>query len=258
MALYRQIHTCFWDDDKVMDEMDLEEKFFYLYLLTNQRVKQCGCYDISWKKTVLETTLSKEKIEDMLEKFENEYKLIKYNKKTKEILLLNFYKYNWTLSPKVKSCVESELKEIKDSSFIEYIKKMIGYKYGIDTLCIGLGEEEKNKNKNKNKNKSERELSQSGKATPTLADIISYGSEIGASEEYCERFYDTYESVGWVNANGIEIKNWKAVLRNWFKKDLEKGNTKDTRKKDIDPDRVLMDENGKCYKENYDGTRYYI
>ena len=77
MALYRQILTCFWDDDKVMDEMDLEEKFFYLYLLTNQRVKQCGCYDISWKKTVLETTLSKEKIEDMLEKFENEYKQIK-------------------------------------------------------------------------------------------------------------------------------------------------------------------------------------
>ena len=98
----------------------------------------------------------------------------------------------------------------------------------------------------------------SGKATPTLADIIFYGSEIGASEEYCENFYNHYESIGWVNGSGQEIKNWKVIFNKWFKKDLKDGKTKDTRKKDIDPDRVLMDENGKCYKENYDGTRYYI
>ena len=98
----------------------------------------------------------------------------------------------------------------------------------------------------------------SGKATPTLADIIFYGSEIGASEEYCENFYNHYESIGWVNGSGQEIKNWKVILNKWFKKDLKDGKTKDIRKKDIDPDRVLMDENGKCYKENYDGTRYYI
>jgi hypothetical protein len=61
-----------------------------------------------------------------------------------------------------------------------------------------------------------------------------------------------------VNGSGQEIKNWKVILNKWFKKDLKDGKTKDIRKKDIDPDRVLMDENGKCYKENYDGTRYYI
>ena len=98
----------------------------------------------------------------------------------------------------------------------------------------------------------------SGKATPTLANIIFYGSEIGASEEYCENFYNHYESIGWVNGSGQEIKNWKVILNKWFKKDLKDGKTKDARKRDIDPDRVLMDENGKCYKENYDGTRYYI
>ena len=129
---------------------------------------------------------------------------------------------------------------------------------GIQSNTMATNKIKEKKIKENKRKESERELSHSGEATPTLADIIFYGSEIGASEEYCERFYDTYESVGWVNANGIEIKNWKSVLRKWFKKDLKDGNTKDARKKDIDPDRVLMDENGKCYKQNYDGTRYYI
>lgn len=149
---------------------------------------------------------------------------------------------------KNKENIEKYWNKIKDT--VEYD--------GIQSNTMATNKRKRNKIKENKIKESERELSQSGTATPTLPQIISYGSEIGASEDYCERFYDTYESVGWVNGNGIEIKNWKSVLRNWFKKDLDNGKTKDTRKKDIDPDRVLMDENGKCYKQNYDGTRYYI
>lgn len=94
--------------------------------------------------------------------------------------------------------------------------------------------------------------------TPTLPEIISYGSTIGAGEEYCERFYNHYEAIGWLNGSGNKIKNWKLVLNNWFKKDLDKGETKDIRKKDIDPRRILEDEEGRLYQQNYDGTRYYI
>ena len=68
--------------------------------------------------------------------------------------------------------------------------------------------------------------------SPTLTDIISYGSNLGASSEYCERFYNHYESIGWVNANGIKIKNWKLTFSNWYKKDLETGKIKiDTRRR---------------------------
>lgn len=129
---------------------------------------------------------------------------------------------------------------------------------GIQANTMATNKIKEKKIKENKRKESERELSHSGEATPTLPQIISYGSEIGASEEYCENFYNHYESIGWVNGSGQEIKNWKVILNKWFKKDLKDGNTKDTRKKDIDPDRVLMDENGKCYKENYDGTRYYI
>lgn len=67
---------------------------------------------------------------------------------------------------------------------------------------------------------------------PALTDVISYGSSLGASNEYCERFYNHYESIGWINANGLKIKNWKLVLSNWYKKDLENGKIKiDTRRR---------------------------
>ena len=61
---------------------------------------------------------------------------------------------------------------------------------------------------------------------PSLSDIIAYGNSLGADSNYCERFYNHYESIGWVNANGIKIKNWKLTLNNWYKKDLESGKIK--------------------------------
>ena len=62
-----------------------------------------------------------------------------------------------------------------------------------------------------------------------------------------------YKSKNWEG-----VIDWEAKLEQWIQQDIEDGKIQEKRKKDIDPDRVLMDENGKCYKENYDGTRYYI
>lgn len=87
--------------------------------------------------------------------------------------------------------------------------------------------------KNRKKERSEREsIEREFSSSPTLTDIISFGTSLGASSEYCERFYNHYESTGWINANGIKIKNWKLTLSNWYKKDLENGKIKiDTRRR---------------------------
>ena len=81
-----------------------------------------------------------------------------------------------------------------------------------------------NYNYNEDDNEDERELSNI--TLPTLTNIITYGSSLGASKEYCENFYNHYESIGWINGNGLPIKNWKLVLNNWYKKDLESGKIK--------------------------------
>ena len=47
MATYRQIYISFWSDTKVCDDFSPEDKYFYIYLLTNPHTNICGCYEIS-------------------------------------------------------------------------------------------------------------------------------------------------------------------------------------------------------------------
>ncbi len=50
MAKYRMVHTEFWDDPKVVEELTPEDKFFFLYLLTNANTTQIGIYQITKKQ----------------------------------------------------------------------------------------------------------------------------------------------------------------------------------------------------------------
>jgi hypothetical protein len=80
--------------------------------------------------------------------------------------------------------------------------------------------ESKLNNNNININKSERDQSFTPTASPTLAEIYNYACTLDINDkDYCEKFYNHYESIGWVNGTGREIKNWKLVFNNWLKKD---------------------------------------
>jgi len=52
------------------------------------------------------------------------------------------------------------------------------------------------------------------KAIPTLDEVVAYCTEI-ESPIRPEKFFNNYESSGWVKANGQKIKDWKATLRTW-------------------------------------------
>lgn len=83
-----------------------------------------------------------------------------------------------------------------------------------------------NKNNNINniikENNRERENIVAVATTPTLDLIIQYGLDLGIDEDYCEKFYNHYESIGWVNGTGQQIKNWKLIFKNWITKDKKK------------------------------------
>lgn len=59
--------------------------------------------------------------------------------------------------------------------------------------------------------------------TPTLDELRSYCLENGMEDFNYEKFYNHYESNGWINKNGSEIKNWKAKVRYWYKDDEQNG-----------------------------------
>lgn len=72
----------------------------------------------------------------------------------------------------------------------------------------------------KNNRERENRERESDFVAPTLADIISYSKTLGVDDsEYCERFYNHYEAIGWINGSGHRIKKWKLIFNNWCKKD---------------------------------------
>lgn len=109
-------------------------------------------------------------------------------------------------------------------------------------------------NENENENERERVINIT---LPALTDIISYGLSLGANSEYCEKFYNHYESIGWVNGNGLLIKNWKLVFKNWYKKDLAEGKINDRSKYDT---RKIYEEKdtGRCFQYDEEGNKHYV
>lgn len=125
MAIYRTINLSFWTDSKVDDDFTPEDKYFYLYLLTNPQTNICGCYEVSIKQMSNQTGYNKDTIERLIKRFENVHHVIAYSKSTKEILVFNWHKYNWTKSPKMISAIESVAKYIKCKKFRDYIFQII-------------------------------------------------------------------------------------------------------------------------------------
>ncbi|WP_044737077.1 DnaD domain-containing protein [Geobacillus kaustophilus] len=126
MAKYRYVHVSFWQDAKVLEEMTPEDKYFYIYLLTNPNTTQIGIYQITKKQMAFELGYSIESINSLVERFENVHKVIKYNPQTREIAILNWGKYNLIKGGKpVLDCIEKELMEVKDTSLIELVARKI-------------------------------------------------------------------------------------------------------------------------------------
>ena len=183
MAVYRHIHIDYWQDGFVLD-LTPEEKYFYIYLMTNSKTSQCGIYELPKRIIETETGYNRETVDKLLNRFV-EYKKIKYCKETGEIFLINWLKHNKISSPKVKKCVYTELKKIKSIDMINlFLNECNKYGYtldeseikinmGMDRVSIpipqvennfehGYGEKEKQKEKQKEEEKyKEKEVTHS-------------------------------------------------------------------------------------------------
>ena len=121
MATYRNIQLSFWTDSKVADDFTPEDKYFYLYLLTNPHTNTCGCYELSMRQMAIETGYSTETIEKLIERFSLIHKIIRYSKENKELLIMNWHKYNWTSSEKLRTSISNTIKPIKTKTFKDYL-----------------------------------------------------------------------------------------------------------------------------------------
>ena len=123
---FRLVYTDFWEDPKVMEEMTPEDRYFYLYLLTNPNTNMLGIYQITKKQMAFELGYSPESINSLLDRFENHHKLVRYNQETRELLVKKYAKYNLNKGGKpIIDCIKKELKGIKDISMLLEIVDLI-------------------------------------------------------------------------------------------------------------------------------------
>ena len=137
MALYRNIHLSFWQDTKVTDDFTPEDRYFYLYLLTNPHTNLCGCYEISIKQMANEMGYDARKVGKLIERFSSIHNLIRYSQSGRELLIFHWSKYNWTSSEKFRKPLLQEIQNVKTDDFREYLLKLFdgeNVKYGMDTV----------------------------------------------------------------------------------------------------------------------------
>ena len=225
MAVYRHIHIDYWQDGFVLD-LTPEEKYFYIYLMTNSKTSQCGIYELPKRIIETETGYNRETVDKLLNRF-IEYKKIVYCEETREVFLMNWIKHNKIVSPKVKKCVYEELKKIKSMDMVNlFFKQCEGYGYtldkseikinmGMDRVSIPIPEVESNfeygyveKEKEKQKEKEKKEEKEKEK-------------EVSHSVGRFKKLYE--ENIGLINGVVAEwlIEISQTIDYNLFKKAIE-------------------------------------
>lgn len=122
MAIFRKIHVQFWSD-VFIQSLTPEQKFFFLYLLTNERTKQCGVYEISTRHISYDTGYNVETINRLINFFSDAGKVL-FSRETNEIAIKNWDKYNGSRSPDVQSLVNKEIKLVKNKKLIDWVQSV--------------------------------------------------------------------------------------------------------------------------------------
>lgn len=227
MALYRNVSISFWTDSKVDDDFTPEDKYFYLYLLTNPHTNLSGCYEISMKQMECETGYNCDTVKRLLNRMEEIHNVIRYNVESKEVLVLNWWKYNWTASQKVGNAVVSLCGKIKCDVFKKYTMDRVSILYPTVSVSVsasasvsGAGESAE----------SAEQISAPAPAKKKLA-MHKHG-EYGhvrltdeqhkkLIDEYGQQTVDTYirKIDEYCQLKGKSYKDYNLAIRNWISRD---------------------------------------
>lgn len=237
MAIYRQVQLSFWSDEKVLDEFTPEDKYFYLYLFTNPQTNLCGCYELGWTQTTSQLGYNKDTIYRLLDRFETVHKVIRYSKETKEVLILNWYKYNWQGGNQTP-CIAKEIEKVKDAGFKQYLADLFEEKLDTEGAYKGLispyqatvtvtdninnniynniYNNNNNIDSNSNSNidtENKEHINTNRFNPPSVEEVRAYCSERKNGVD-AENFVDFYSSKGWMIGKN-KMKDWKAAVRTW-------------------------------------------
>lgn len=142
MAIYRNVQMSFWTDPKVLEDFTPSERLLYLFLLTGPDTNLAGCYRITAKQIAFFTGLNK--VDELMRSLQEKHKVIFYDSETREVLIVNWWKYNWTSSPKFRTTLHKMILMVQNESFRQFLLNKYngtdtvseGYGDGIDTISV--------------------------------------------------------------------------------------------------------------------------
>ncbi len=225
----RMIDCDLWTNPQIVNDFTAEDKYFWLYLLTNPHNNICGVCKISNKTIANEMGYSEDCIKNLLNRFITTHKLIDYDKENYEILIINWYKFNWSSSPKLKTYIEKVLPSIKTERFKRYITDLLKEidEYGIDRVSIGYRyPSNTNSNSNSitntlsiNSNKKINQTKKNKETSNYYKEIIDFLNEkINARYKYSSKA--TQEKIKARLNEGFTVEDFKTVISkkvdDWF------------------------------------------
>ena len=234
-CFYRKINTSFWQDSKISEQMNINERYVFLYLLTNPHTNLSGIYEITRKQICDETGFSKEELNKLMKRLIS-LKLIHYDEETSEVLITNWSRYNWTSSAQLLKGVENELIYVKSLKLYNILKEyLINTDYvieenGIDSISISYKYDiARNK---KTVAEAEEELESRSKKVGVIGFSLStsemnkLSSRTGVDINQIVKTYDSLRLSNFISDNG-EVINNKTSFANYINTKFDTGKTYD-------------------------------
>lgn len=148
MEVFTKVERGYWQDEFIL-ELTPEQKFFYLYLMTNNKVNTLGAYVFPLTMSTVELGYNKETVLKLLDHFAQVGKII-WDETTKEVFLLNWPKRNWNRKTATLRALKKDFDALKSPVLRETVALLFNdfscEKAQEQSGTIGNNEEQKGTN----------------------------------------------------------------------------------------------------------------
>lgn len=150
MEVFTKVERGYWQDEFIL-ELTPEQKFFYLYLMSNSKVNTLGAYVFPLTMSTVELGYNKETVLKLLDHFAQVGKII-WDETTKEVFLLNWPKRNWNKKTATLRALKKDFGALKSPVLRETVALLFNDFYSEKAQeqsgTIGNNEEQKGTNGN--------------------------------------------------------------------------------------------------------------
>lgn len=150
MEIFTRVERGYWQDEFIL-ELTPEQKFFYLYLMSNSKVNTLGAYVFPMTMSTLELGYNRDTVKKLLDHFVEAGKIM-YDETTNEVFLLNWPKRNWNKRTATLRALKKDVDALKSPVLREKISAMLSAFCGGED-AIDDTEEQKGTNGNNEEQK---------------------------------------------------------------------------------------------------------